>query len=487
LFRRGKTASIHVGIDFDAVRFYIIPVTFIVAALLGFLAGFGTTVSPDPASIASKSRSVRNTTFTSGETEPRDEFKPFYPDGDLERALERASLHASELHREYALLEAVSGLTVDEIRRIIDAGSFRYGDTTSFDGTYDFLQITLIRLWAQREPRSAAEYAKHQYELRKGDGMIEVVAEIWMRSEPTSALEWVSGLSSKLRDEAVVHMVSGYLDEQGSKPFDLVPVALKHVREAPGSFDARSIFWSVIGECISRDPDAVLALANSLPESYLRGDVYKSLLYHKFGNDPRSVLGHTPELEAIRKADAGQWDVVVSYIMDKLLRTDIVAAQRFAKSLPDAISRRTMLGWIVQSLHEQNPAAARALVEQVPVEESYGLGGYYSAWGSADPVAAIQHGLRRLDQFVSDGVARKDFEAILRRSLIRSNCKSERAPAMAEFLSRQTDPFRESLLVDVFAAWAETDLSAAKSWAAALPPGAKRDYAFAGIAESERK
>lgn len=390
---------------------------------------------------------------------------------DPGKALLQASLHASSLHRRYAMSRLAQRLSSAELETLLR--------TWLADRTRDRDPMAMMEIWAEKDPKAAAQFVESEKNIRLRFALLRG----WSRHDSQGAIAWVTALPSRERLQALVEVQKGDFQNAKSDPGSIIEAAILWMRAAADESDftkgnLRNNLHSLWRGWAFQDAVAAEAMARQSGDADQQSLALRAVLSVVAESDPvraSELFARTPF-----PSDASQqWQAAA--IAGSLAGSDLEAAKEFAGKQPAGLSQSIALTGIAQVLLKSSPEAAIAFIENIPIADSAVLIGFLGSLSERDPVAALQLAAQRMDALPSDSSVRKDLQAHFER-LIRPGTAPQ-SEELAEFIASQAAPDRQRSLVSLVQHWAASDLAAATAWATATPPGAIRDYAITGLAE----
>jgi RNA polymerase sigma factor (sigma-70 family) len=275
------------------------------------------------------------------------------------------------------------GVGVDDLRAVLSREDFD-------ENWVDPLIVDLLKEWAGREPRPAAEWLYRSCALLPTTGEwkivgprdagpanvtpLEAVLDAWVRREPAAAEAWMKSLPPGLARDAVVvelAIVASRRDPDRSADFAAMLDAL------PPS-EARRVATALVAqEWAKRDPKSAAAWILKLPARGAGQEVRPRTFSL---DDPRA----DPGLPPLAKIDYG-------VIVDR-------ENPAFAAELPDVAqelveARLDALTNIAHTWARSDLAAARLWSQNLedPIERSSAMSRIGAVWAETDPQAVLEY------------------------------------------------------------------------------------------------
>lgn len=244
--------------------------------------------------------------------------------------------------------------------------------------------------------------------------------------DPAAAVVWIESLEhGSDRTAAIIGAGRAIVEALPRRGLELA-------LELPDSPERNDLLQQAARAWLRRDPSAALEWVNAVEEASVRRIVIRQHVDNLLAsNDPASAVAWLDRIwEPIAR------DALVSRVGEAWGRIDGQVAWQWAASLPVGETREIAIQSILSSWAEQQPieAAAAAVNQLPPQEQSHGVLAVLLAWTQRDPAAAAS------------------WVSLFPES-----------------------PLRETATQNVVGNWATFDVESARQWLAGLPAGASRD------------
>lgn len=289
------------------------------------------------------------------------------------------------------------------------------------------------REWARMDWRSALEHGLQMQPNKDRDLFLREAVGIQVQQGFGALAQWMKSLPASTRGLLPIDWNDVVLStpQDFSLVMDLMPPTVRNS-------EFSNVFQRLM-KVMDATP-ANRAWINSLPQGDTRDQAFEAFVLRAAESDPASV----PQLIQDGASTSSERSRLTSLLAGLRAFDDPQGALAFAASLPDphgqATARLTAMGVIgLHSPQQELDALTKVEAEWTEAE----MRALAEVYGFADPVAALEAGLRMKNEANRNGWA-----------------------AIA------------------FGHWVELDPAAASSWANGLPPGTIRDGAFSKVADS---
>lgn len=376
----------------------------------------------------------------------------------------RATSHASELRRSYALVEWIRGLRPDQY-----ADAVALATSLPSQKAREALWM-LYSAWLKHDPKAAMEDCRTRRNLPV---LFPVGVFIeWGQRDLAGAIDWIGGLQRRRdRDNFFYSLTDSLLKLARDDP-DAVYRLLARP-ELAGSVRDIGEIMSVLAR---RNPAETVQQALALP-SARRDEALRAVLETWGARAPKDALawvagqpGDGPALAKLREAVLRAWGA-----------SDVAAATTYVQTLPPGSARNEAIAQIATGMLGNDPQAAANLSQDVPLAELLTRGGFFYAWAEKDAPAA---GRALAERMQKEGGPEKfpAGDGSMREEIF-DRWTAEDPKGAAVFALESGGALRDALLPSAVYEMSREDRSEALRWVQALPPGEARKMAFQAVAE----
>ncbi len=339
---------------------------------------------------------------------------------------------------------------------------------------------------ADRDPRLAIRLAQTQPASVSG-ALIEQIAALWSRNNPSEAARWVESLPRQEQGRYAYRVAEPYLAQKQSE-------ALMWAQRLAGS--PRKYLWSsMLGQMAKYDPDQALQLAQAADSPAARSEAMGKVLAAMAQTNPSmamaqllkmpqsemrsEILGEVAQSVAtLTPAAALDW---LNDINDKSMRSQAAQSLGYALARRDVEAAADMIDRIPKEARASWITSVALAYADVDFEKGrQWVRRYANEPGDAAFQFARVVASRSPDQAVQlvDGIADDEERDRLLRGLIEP--LAEHSPAVAaRWAERVTDDQqRERAIGEVAAVWSQYDVPAARKWILSLDDGPAKDTAL---------
>jgi hypothetical protein len=339
---------------------------------------------------------------------------------------------------------------------------------------------------ADRDPRLAIRLAQAQPPSVSG-ALIEQIAALWSRNNPSEAARWVESLPRQEQGRYAYRVAEPYLAQKQSE-------ALMWAQRLAGS--PRKYLWStMLGQMAKYDPDQALQLAQAAESPAARAEAMGKVLAAIAQTNPSmamtqllkmpqsemrsEILGAVAQSVATLTPTAAlDW---LNDIDDRSMRTQAAQTLGFALArrdveaaadMIDRIPKEARASWITSvalAYADADFEKGRQWIRKYANEPGDAAFQFARVVASRSPEQAVQ----LVDGIVDD----KERDRLLRGLL---EPLAEHSPAVAaRWAERVTDDEqRERSIGEVAAVWSQYDVPAARKWILSLDDGPAKDSAL---------
>ena len=339
---------------------------------------------------------------------------------------------------------------------------------------------------ADRDPRLAIRLAQTLTPDVSGP-MVEQIAAMWARNNPSEAARWVEGLPRQDQGRYAYRVAEPYLAQKQSE-------ALLWAQRLAGS--PRKYLWSsMLGQLAKYDPDQALQLAQSAESPAARSEAMGKVLAAIAQTNPSlamtqllklpksemrsEILGEVAtSVASLSSTAALDW---LNDINDKSMRTQAAQSLGYALARRDAdvaadmvdrVPKEARASWITSvalAYADADFEKGKQWVRRYANESGDAAFQFARLVASRSPEQAVQ----LVDGIVDD----RERDRLLRGML---EPLAEHSPAVAaRWAERVTDDQqRERSIGEVAAVWTQYDAPAARKWILSLDDGPAKDAAL---------
>jgi hypothetical protein len=339
---------------------------------------------------------------------------------------------------------------------------------------------------ADRDPRLAIRLAQTQPPSVSG-ALIEQIAALWSRNNPSEAARWVESLPRQEQGRYAYRVAEPYLAQKQSE-------ALLWAQRLAGS--PRKYLWSsMLGQMAKYDPDQALQLAQAAESPAAHSEAMGKVLAAIAQTNPSlamtqllkmpqsemrsEILGEVAQSVATLTPTAAlDW---LNDINDKSMRSQAAQSLGYALARRDVEAAADMIDRIPKEARASWITSVALAYADVDFEKGrQWIRKYVNEPGDAAFQFARVVASRSAEQAVQlvDGIVDDQERDRLLRGLLEP--LAEHSPALAaRWAERVTDDsMRERSIGEVAGIWAQYDLPAARKWALSLDEGPPKDSAL---------
>ncbi|HEX4969426.1 MAG TPA: hypothetical protein VFV69_00155 [Steroidobacteraceae bacterium] len=339
---------------------------------------------------------------------------------------------------------------------------------------------------ADRDPRLAIRLAQTQTASVSG-ALIEQIAALWSRNNPSEAARWVESLPRQEQGRYAYRVAEPYLAQKQSE-------ALMWAQRLAGS--PRKYLWSsMLGQMAKYDPDQALQLAQAADSPAARSEAMGKVLAAMAQTNPSMAMA-----QLLKMPQSEMRSEILGEVAQSVATLTPTAALDWLNDINDKSMRSQAAQSLGYALARRDVEAAADMIDRIPKEAraswitSVALAyadvdfekgrqwvrRYANEPGDAAFQFARVVASRSPDQAVQlvDGIADDEERDRLLRGLIEP--LAEHSPAVAaRWAERVTDDQqRERAIGEVAAVWSQYDVPAARKWILSLDDGPAKDTAL---------
>jgi hypothetical protein len=339
---------------------------------------------------------------------------------------------------------------------------------------------------ADRDPRLAIRLAQTQPASVSG-ALIEQIAALWSRNNPSEAARWVESLPRQEQGRYAYRVAEPYLAQKQSE-------ALMWAQRLAGS--PRKYLWSsMLGQMAKYDPDQALQLAQAADSPAARSEAMGKVLAAMAQTNPSMAMA-----QLLKMPQSEMRSEILGEVAQSVATLTPTAALDWLNDINDKSMRSQAAQSLGYALARRDVEAAADMIDRIPKEAraswitSVALAyadvdfekgrqwvrRYANEPGDAAFQFARVVASRSPDQAVQlvDGIADDEERDRLLRGLIEP--LAEHSPAVAaRWAERVTDDQqRERAIGEVAAVWSQYDVPAARKWILSLDDGPAKDTAL---------
>jgi hypothetical protein len=342
---------------------------------------------------------------------------------------------------------------------------------------------------ADRDPRLAIRLAQTQPPVVSG-ALLENVAALWSRNNPSEAARWVESLPRQEQGRYAYRVAEAYLAQKPSE-------ALTWAQRLAAS--PRKFLWSsMLGQMAKYDPDQALQIAQAAESPAARSQAMGKVLAAIAETNPSRAMTQ------LLKLPSGQMrGEILSEVAESVATLTPTAALDWLNDIDDKSLRVGAAQSLGAAFARRDVEAAADMIDRIPKEArpswitSVALAyadvdfekgrqwvrKYANEPGDAAFQFARTVALRSPEQAVQlvDGVVDDQERDRLLRGLLPP--LAEHSPALAaRWAERVTDDsMRERSISEVASVWSQYDLPAARKWILSLDDGPPKDTAISQL------
>ena len=339
---------------------------------------------------------------------------------------------------------------------------------------------------ADRDPRLAIRLAQTQPPSVSG-ALIEQIAALWSRNNPSEAARWVESLPRQEQGRYAYRVAEPYLAQKQSE-------ALLWAQRLAGS--PRKYLWSsMLGQMAKYDPDQALQLAQAAESPAARSEAMGKVLAAIAQTNPSLAM-----MQLLKMPQSEMRSEILGEVAQSVATLTPTAALDWLNDINDKSMRSQAAQSLGYALARRDVEAAADMVDRIPKEAraswitsvalAYAdvdfekgrqwIRKYANEPGDAAFQFARVVASRSAEQAVQlvDGIVDDQERDRLLRGLLEP--LAEHSPALAaRWAERVTDDsMRERSIGEVAGIWAQYDLPAARKWALSLDDGPPKDSAL---------
>jgi hypothetical protein len=221
-----------------------------------------------------------------------------------------------------------------------------------------------------------------------------------------------------------------------------------------GGFGGMDWFWAgAVDATAGENPEAALPLTFRVSDG-LRFDLVGDVFSEWAGEDPARARAAVLAL-----TDASDREAAALAVLRKALASEVASALAWMETVPDPTVRDALRIEAMPEWGRHDPLAASAFTASLePGDYRTAAAGYLAeSWAQSNPAGAVEWAVTLGDAEVREEGLRKALETA-------AGFHAEEAADLALGISAEGE--RANALEIVLSAWAETDLPAARAWAA---------------------
>ncbi|HJY38887.1 MAG TPA: hypothetical protein VJ299_15525, partial [Steroidobacteraceae bacterium] len=337
-----------------------------------------------------------------------------------------------------------------------------------------------------RDPRLAIRLAQTQPPSVSG-ALIEQIAALWSRNNPSEAARWVESLPRQEQGRYAYRVAEPYLAQKQGE-------ALLWAQRLAGS--PRKYLWSsMLGQMAKYDPDQALQLAQAAESPAARSEAMGKVLAAIAQTNPSLAM-----TQLLKMPQSEMRSEILGEVAQSVATLTPTAALDWLNDINDKSMRSQAAQSLGYALARRDVEAAADMVDRIPKEAraswitsvalAYAdvdfekgrqwIRKYVNEPGDAAFQFARVVASRSAEQAVQlvDGIVDDQERDRLLRGLLEP--LAEHSPALAaRWAERVTDDsMRERSIGEVAGIWAQYDLPAARKWALSLDEGPPKDSAL---------
>ena len=342
---------------------------------------------------------------------------------------------------------------------------------------------------ADRDPRVAIRLAQTQPPAVSGV-LLENVAALWSRNNPSEAARWVESLPRGEQGRYAYRVADAYLAQ---KPSEALTWALR-LAASPDRF----LWGNMLGQMAKYDPDQALQIAQSAESPAQRTQAMGKVLAAIAQTDPSMAMAQ------VLKLPAGQVrGQILAEVTTSVATLTPTAALDWLNEIDDKSMRNSAaqsLGW---ALAQRNVEAAAQLIDRIPKEaRASWITSVALAYADVDVEKGRQWVRRYANepgdatvQFARAVASRSPDQAVQLVDSVVDDKERDRllsgmlqplamhSPALAaRWAERVTDnDMSVQAIGEVAGTWAQYDLPAARKWVLSLDDGPPKDQALSTL------
>ena len=341
---------------------------------------------------------------------------------------------------------------------------------------------------AQRDPTHALELLK-SVDPRDLPALRSVVADEWVRFDPTGAAQWVGAIEPGTQSELSYQIADAYLAQRQE---EALAWALRIAR-SPG----RNLWSHMVGQLALQDPEQAWQLAQNAGNPAQRVKASTEVIKTLAARNPALAM------EYLRKLPEGSARYQVAQeVGNEVAWTVPAAAIAWLEGIEDSKLRIAVASNMAFNLARRDIEAATQLVDRVPKEaRRQWIQAVTLVYAQSDPakgadwlakfrdvpgnvIASFGRNMAVLDPEVSLKVIDR-FEGKQRQILLEGALPriAQQAPeTAARLVDDITDLHaRTNVVGGVTEVWAQYDEPAARKWVLSMPWGDARDRGIAAV------
>ncbi|HWB01683.1 MAG TPA: hypothetical protein VG796_01585 [Verrucomicrobiales bacterium] len=260
--------------------------------------------------------------------------------------------------------------------RIASAVEFVHQSWNTPEGRH--LIVRLLKHWAEKEPRTAAEWVRGASEGIVSQEGLNAVAIAWGTRNLTEALEWLRALPDKDRRNAAIIVVA--YESAGSAPMEAFRIA----EDLPDNDARDALITHTANQWAGKKPAEAIAWAEKVPDPELRQRLMAGVITVWAETDPAGAA----KVAATLPAGRPQEDAVVGIVQRWVQKNPKEAAQ-WVLDFPDGPLQSTAAGEVVRLWAEQDEKAAGAWAGSLPASmRDHAVAAYVDKLVVSSPVSA---------------------------------------------------------------------------------------------------
>jgi hypothetical protein len=343
---------------------------------------------------------------------------------------------------------------------------------------------------ADRDPRVAIRLAQTQTQTVSGV-LLENVAALWSRNNPSEAARWVESLPRAEQGRYAYRVADAYLAQ---KPSEALTWALR-LAASPD----RYLWANMLGQMAKYDPDQALQIAQSAESPAQRTQAMGKVLAAIAQTDPSMAMAQVLKLPAgqVRGQILGEVTAGVATTLTPTAALDWLN-DIDDKSIRNAVAQS--LGW---SLAQRNVEAAAQLIDRIPKEAR---GSWITSVALAYADVDVEKGRQWVRRYANEpGDATAQFARALasrspeqavqlvdsvvddkERDRLLSGMLQPLAMHSPALAARRAESVTDNdmsvqAIGEVASTWAQYDLTAARKWVLSLNDGPAKDQALSTL------
>lgn len=342
------------------------------------------------------------------------------------------------------------------------------------DGIRWLAMGALMERWVELDANTAADYVANA----RGDrsNLESAITHAWALHDPEAVIQWMQQLPYAHRMDVQRSIANTLSWKYRDDPAKGVAILLEAGMLSADRFRGGDVFiaWA------KSDPQAALACAAGVENTKLRRGLIDNALKGWAEMDPAAAAAWCRQLP-----DVNSRNEAIAAVAIGVSGKDVEQGLALARSLPEGRTRDRTMALMADTFLWTRRADAIQIIATIPFETGNdALIQLYNTWGANDAGAAVQNLCERLDRLSAGSEERVAVEKFLEGSQGNFSMFGSDAvvKALANGMSDGSDQTRARTLDNAAAKWASQNLVEARTWAEALPEGAAREHALAGIA-----